>query len=232
MIRKSLLRALGLGICCYSAAIGVATAEVTPGWYFGVSAGQSSADVSRSELDAELASLFLEEDALLQSYSSSLDDSDTGWSIFGGYRFSPYFAVEASYLDLGAVSYRVSADVAFEAVPGFFPASVDIDFEASGFTAAVLGALPIGESFEVHGRLGMMFTDVETSGTVRIAQLAAGGSDSASSQDVFYGIGAALHLGGAWTLSLDYHLFKDVGDEEESGEEDIDLITLGISYRM
>src|SRR5689334_382131 len=38
-----------------------------------------------------------------------LDDDDAAWKAFVGYRFNPYFAIEAAYLDLGKPNGRSSA---------------------------------------------------------------------------------------------------------------------------
>jgi OOP family OmpA-OmpF porin len=232
MINSKLIRAIGIGLSLYGATLSVAAADETSGWYFGASGGQSQVDVDQDELDSGVVGIFEDEGAIVLSGSSELEDSDTAWSLFGGYRLSPYFAVEAGYQDLGTIAYRSSGTVAIPGVPGTFPASVNIDFESSGFTLAGVGSIPIGESFDLHGRLGVFFADTEVGVGVSLADFSDGGSESASSQDLFYGVGAALHFGGNWSISLDYQMFKDVGDDEVTGEEDADVVSLAVSYRL
>jgi OmpA-OmpF porin, OOP family len=113
-------------------------------------AGQSQVDVDQDELDAGVVGLLEEEGANVLSGSSELEDSDTAWSRFGGYRLSPYFAVEAGYQDLGTITYGSSGTIAIPGVPGTFPASVNIDFESSGLTLAGVGSGPLGESVDLH----------------------------------------------------------------------------------
>jgi hypothetical protein len=41
-----------------------------------------------------------------------------------------------------------------------------------------------------------------------------------------------LHFGGNWSISLDYQMFKDVGHDEVTGEEDANVVSLAVSYRL
>lgn len=112
------------------------------------------------------------------------------------------------------------------------PASFGADFEVTGFTVAAIGSIPINEMFDLHARVGVLFSDTEItlsggSGTLSLSETV-----SASAQDLFYGVGAALHLGGNWSLNLDYQLYKDIGDEEKTGETDVDSITLAAIFRF
>lgn len=202
------------------------------GWYFGVTGGQAEYDLSQDELDAIVLDAFAGAGAPVLTGSSSLEDSDTSLSLFGGYRFSPYLAVEAGYVDLGTAEYRSTGTVNPPGPVASAPASYALDIEAKGFSAAALGSIPLGKSFDVHGHLGLLFSDTEFSQRANISTTSAAESFSANSQDVFYGIGAGLHLGERWAFSLDWQQFKDVGDEEETGEGDVDRLSLGVTYKL
>jgi OmpA-OmpF porin, OOP family len=230
-MKRNLVRAV-LGLGFFAATINSASADEVSGWYFGLRGGQSQLDISKDALDETVVFAFEDAGASVLSGSSSLDDSGTAWSLFGGYRLSQYFAVEAGYQDLGAASYRSSGTIGIPGIPAIFPATASADIEASGFTLAGVGSIPVGKSFDVHGRLGVLFADTEASLSVGVAGETGSESFSGSSQDVFYGVGAALHFGTNWSISLDYLMFKDVGDEEETGEGDIDSLTLGVIYRL
>lgn len=205
-------------------------AEVQPGWYVGVSPGQASYDVSQDDLDEIVIDAFASAGAPIISGTSSLDDSDTAWSIFGGYRFNPYLAVEVGYVDLGSAEYRSSGTVNLSG--SVTPASFNMDFSSTGFTVATLGSLPLGEMFDVHARLGIFFSDMEIDMSTTIGTGSASDQLSASSEDVFYGLGAAWHFGGNWSLSGDWQRYDAVGDEEETGEGDIDVLSLSLAYKF
>lgn len=232
MTHAKTLRALSMGLIFSVGAAGVAAADENAGWYLGASLGQSQFDVDQDELDAEALTIMEENGAIVLSGDSTLDDSDTAWSVFGGYRFSPYFSLEAGYQELGAIAYRSSGTVAFVGFPGSYPASVASDGESSGFTLGTVGSIPIGERFDLHGKLGVLFADTEISAFVAIDDVSGSGSESASSQDLFYGAGFAFRIGDNWSISADYQLFKDVGDKNKTGEEDIDVLTLAVSVRL
>ncbi|WP_218042878.1 outer membrane beta-barrel protein [Steroidobacter gossypii] len=230
MIKRGMIAA-GMGLLL-SAGSSVA-AEQSTGWYFGATGGQSQADLDKGEFDAIVEDAFFFAGTPILSGSSDLDDKDVSWSLFGGYRFSPYLAVEASYIDLGTAEYRATGTVD---PPGPVPsvnASYGADFEVSGFTAAAVAAVPVGEMFDLHGQVGVLFADMEFS--QRLAATGAGSfsdSFSSDSRDFFFGLGAGLSIGAQWSLNLDWQRFKDVGDEDETGETDIDRISLGVIYRL
>lgn len=219
--------AISLGLLVSTVAIGA-----DPGWYVGVKGGQSQADIDQDELDDVVLFAFSSVGAPVITGSSTLDDSDTAWSVLAGYQVSNYFAVEAAYQDLGSFPYRSSGTVNPPGPIVSAPASLNIDFETAGFTLAALGIAPIGEVFDLHGRLGVFFADTEMTVTGSSTGVSVSEDVSASSQSLFYGVGAALTFAEKWTFSLDWQQFKDVGDEEEIGEADVDLISLSVIYRL
>jgi OOP family OmpA-OmpF porin len=231
MIKQRIVRA-AMGIALITAS-SMAAAETTAGWYFGANLGQAQVDINRANFDSAVASAFVDNGFAIISATSSLDDSDTSWSAIAGYSFSPYFSIEGSYLDLGTAKYRASGRVNPPGPVTSAPASFATDFDVSGFTAAAVGTVPIGQMLEAHGRVGLMFADIDVSGAMSVSGFVPGAeSFSSDSRDVFFGLGAGLHFGGQWSISLDWQTFKDVGDEEETGEADIDRISLGVTYRL
>ena len=230
MIKQRIVRvAIGAVL---AAASTMAAADESSGWYFGVTGGQAQVDVNQVELDALVESEFASLGFPVISGSSTLEDSDTSWSAVGGYRFSRYFAVEGSFTDFGTAEYRASGTVNPPGPVGAVPASYSESLEASGFTAAALGAVPIGPIFELHARAGVLFAKVEVAQAASISGASGADSYSSSSRDLFFGFGVGLHFGRQWSANLDWQQFKDVGDEQESGEADIDRISLGLVYRL
>jgi hypothetical protein len=76
------------------------------------------------------------------------DDSDSGFGVFGGYKFFRYFAIEGRYTDLGSFS-----------VGG-------LNFDASIVSAHAIGIIPFGGSgWELFGQLGLGSLDVELPGS-------------------------------------------------------------------
>ena len=85
------------------------------------------------------------------SYGYDLDDSDTSFTLSAGYKFIPYFAVEARIGNLG--TYSIS--------DGFTQESVEV----TSVTAHAVGIVPFGQSgWELYGQLGFGQIDFDCSG--------------------------------------------------------------------
>ncbi len=202
-----------------------------PGWYYGISGGQSHIDIKQAELD-DLANFVIASAGTPLTSSSTIEDSDTPWSIFFGYQFSPYFAFEAGYLNLGSFPYHYTGTVDLGGTIGPAPSSFDFSFETVGYPVSAIGMLPIGQMFDVHGRAGILFADSDvkifaTAGNASIAPRL-----SASSSDLFYGAGAGMNFGDTWSLSIDWVFYDKVGDGEVIDETNFDAISLSLIYRI
>jgi OOP family OmpA-OmpF porin len=205
-----------------------AFAEKT-GFYVGADVGQMSADIEKSAIDDLLLGALADEGIFVDG-SSKLDDSDTTFAVTAGYRFLPYLAVEAQYLDLGEASYEASGDFYMD---DFFvgEGNVDASIDSSGFGLSVLGILPI-EAWELYARVGMYFGDTELKVGATIEGVSDSASDSKSEEELFYGIGAGYTFNDTWNVRLEYSVFQDIGDEELTGEADVDRLVLGLNYRF
>jgi OOP family OmpA-OmpF porin len=107
------------------------------------------------------------------------DGSDTGFKVFGGYRFMDYFAAELEYLDGGTVE------------------DAGLEIDVSGWNVSGIGRLPIGEKFNVFAKLGMIFWDADTNGF---------GDDSG--EDFSWGIGAGYSFTDQFGVQLEYQGFE------------------------
>jgi OmpA-OmpF porin, OOP family len=230
------IRAIVCGVCAATALPAVA-AETKAGFYLGLSAGESSFDIEKSELDDVVLDAFFSQGIPVTSGSSKFEDSDTALSLFAGYRFNPYIAVEAGYIDLGAAEYRSTGTVNPPGPIVSAPIAVDIDVESKGFTLGALGSLPLGEVVDLHGHLGFLFATTDLSVTARST------STSASTEELdsiggFYGVGVGVNLGAHWSLSLDWTRYDNVGDENDDDDVstqagfDIDALSFSAMFRF
>jgi OmpA-OmpF porin, OOP family len=201
------------------------------GFYINAGVGEATYDIAKSDLDDLAEFAFEDNGAILLAPESSYEDTGDAISVAVGYRFSRYIAVEAGYVDLGSAEYRAESPAIIPGL-GLLDASLGIDISAKGPTLAAAGFIPLGEKFDLHGHLGILFSDLEFDVTVGLDDVSDRQSFSASSEDVFAGVGAAFHFTKNFAVSLDYSLFQDVGDEEETGEGDIDALRLSLQYRF
>ena len=206
-----------------------ALADQGRGFYLGASGGNATYDISQRELDDISFSAFADNGAIPLNPTSSFDDTDTAFSLVGGYRFTPYLAVEGGYLDLGSTKYRGSSTVRIPFL-GQFASRVGIDISAKGpFAAASLGT-PLGANFDLHTHLGGFFAKTEFDINVGLDTFNDDRTVSSTSLDFFAGIGLGYRFTDSFAASVDYTRFKAVGDENETGEGEITSFRLGVTY--
>ena len=148
--------------------------------------------------------------------SGSVDGKDTGYKIFGGYQFNPYFAVEVAYVDLGKATYSGTF-----ADPVFGPLAVTGGtLETWGLNASAVGILPLGAAFELFGKLGIMGWESKARDTTGGAPF----SGEADGGDISFGVGMAAHLTRNVGIRLEWERFKAV--------DDIDLVSAGLVFKF
>ncbi|HJR58232.1 MAG TPA: outer membrane beta-barrel protein [Vicinamibacterales bacterium] len=203
-----------------------AAGAAQPGWYFVGSAGEASASVSQGEMDENLVSIFASGGLDVVDSTSTLDDSDTGFGLAGGYQVNDHFALEFSYVDLGSVDYQATSTLTDGTNTGV--AETRLESSANGPIVSALGILPIGERFSVFGRVGFSLLNAEGSARITLDGDSQRISQSSQKSDPVFGIGAEFSMTRHFTLRLAWDRYLDVGTADVSGDIDADLITLGI----
>lgn len=162
-MNRSIAAATLLALCgTWSAA----QAENDRGFYVGGGVGQFNVQID--DVD--------DTDEAIQS----LDDEDTSWKLFAGYRFNPYLSLEAAYIDFGGPSDTFETG----------GSSGDYTAELSGFAPYLIGTLPLGP-VELFAKIGYYYYDVDVT-----ADLDDLGGDvfrsSTSDEDLLYGAGVGM----------------------------------------
>ena len=136
IVRNFTIAALLIAVCGVAGA-----AEPKPrGAYIGAAAGGSTFD----------------DDGAFSAFD--VDDEDTSFQFYGGYKFFKYFAVEARYVDFGTFSLE----------------TVGVDVTATSIHA--VGIVPFGTSgWELFGQLGVGQVNFEAPGVDEDESTLAGG---------------------------------------------------------
>ena len=140
----------------------------------------------------------------------SVDDTDTGFKIGGGYAFHRNFGVEAAYVDLGKATASAGGQSA--------------ELKASGISVVAVGMLPLGQNFSLLGRLGFINATVKLS--------APGFSDDTTDMKTTFGIGASYSFTPRFAVRADYDVYQKLGDSSTTGESDVDMISIGVVYKF
>lgn len=116
----------------WGALLAGSTASAQGGLYIGGSLG-------KSDIDDEIAIPHF-------ITSGTVDGKSSGFKIFGGVQFNPYFGLDLAFVDLGKASYSGS----------YFGTPVTGGTaEVWGFNVSAVGTVPINEGFAVFGRIGL-----------------------------------------------------------------------------
>jgi len=148
--------------------------EQKAGFYLGGGVGQFNAQID--DVDD------------VDSTVDEWDEDDTAYKLFAGYRLNNFLSFELDYINLGEPSGAV--------VPGR-----NVDAAVDGFAPYVIGTIPLGEWFEVYGRLGYYFYDATTG-----VEDGVGGrvEFDEESEDLVYGAGIGANFGDRFNLRFEY----------------------------
>jgi OOP family OmpA-OmpF porin len=138
------------------------------------------------------------------------DEDDTAYKFFAGYRMNQFLSFELDYINLGEPSGSV--------VPGF-----NVDAAVDGFAPYVIGTIPLGQWFEVYGRLGYFFYDatvgVENEVDDRV-------EFDEESEDLVYGAGIGANIGERLNIRFEYERF------DLQGVDDADSLWLTAAWKF
>jgi len=211
-----LARASGtLGLAVLAAIASPFAAADDTGWYGGVNIGQSKAKID----DARITSNLL--NGGLATSSISNDDSDTGYKLFGGYRFNRNFALEAGYFDLGRFGFSAIT------VPA---GTLNGNIRLKGVNLDAVGILPVTEKFSVFGRVGVDYAEARDSFSGTGAVNVLNPNPSKRAANIKFGGGLQYDFTEALAMRLEAERYRI--DDAVGNKGDIDLVSVGLVYRF
>lgn len=194
-----------------------AASALAGNWYVVGSVGQSEVqDTNKGEIDAALASI------PVTGLSSSMDDTDTGYKLQLGYKFTPNWAIEGGYVDLGKFKYDAT----------FAGGTANAEIKVTGWNIAAVGTYPINEQFSVFGKLGVIDAKVEADFTATGPGGTASDGDSSTKAKGNWGVGATYNINKQWGVRAEWERFDKLGDKDKTGESDVDLLSVGVVFNF
>ncbi len=220
--------------------LNVALAQVEPGIYAGFFFGASDSQGSAGDFDASALAVY---DAFTITADTrnapGFDTKDSGYGFAVGYRFNSWLAVEGGYVDLGDAVYRETSSGRFQDENGA-PIGAPRDFSVrltsniKGFSVSALGILPLSYRWEAYARAGFLIGDDELS--IGISDDTAGERASldvsGSTTETMLGVGISFTLVEIYSLRAEFMRVLDAGKSDISGENDIDLLSIGVTVRF
>lgn len=132
-----------------------------------------------------------------QFEENDLDESENHWKAYVGTMFNSAVGIELSYVDFDRAQELGSS------------------FDADGYGAGLVLALPVAENFSVYAKGGIFFWDAQS----RFAGLTA----NDDGDDPFYGAGVQFRLNDALDLRVEYERYEIV-------DIDIDSATAALQF--
>jgi len=147
----------------------------------------------------------------LRAPQGAADETDIGYRNFGGIRFSPNWGLEVGYAGLGRDNAAELASLGGQR----------LGLQSSTWTFAGTGALPIGDTFSVRGRLGLFVATPESAVAAPGVTFASPGLGSSGiavgwrsyRPAMLWGIGGQYDLGNRVGLRVDYNNFGRTPDD-------------------
>ncbi len=205
------------------------------GFYVGAGVGWSQVSLPKSKATNSFINAFEDVGYPLESWSASTDESDIMWSAFAGYKFIKYLAVEAGYLDTGTASYTGNGTtLVFDTDIDDYvavPVKGNIDWHATGWQASVLGIWPIDENWEVFGRVGGFYGDVNADLRLSVDDIVGKADTSGSSTEFLYGVGVDGRFLEDWAARFEWLAIPSLGSSD-TGSGDWNGLQFSLLYRF
>jgi len=204
-------------------------------WYGGLGLGQSdtSGDLVKNRESTVVNATVT---------GSEFDSRDSGYKIFGGYRFTPWVAVEVNYSDIG--QSRLHTHIQTLDSPSL-PGSVVLNRKVSGFGADVVLMAPLSPHASIFGRVGAVRSRVEAEATLDGAIVFTNGNTADRRRTTTqtetitrYGLGGDWMFNPNMGVRLEWERWLDVGKAFEiggsgtTGEADTDFVSVNFIYRF
>jgi len=181
--------------CAIAAAIPAFAQTQPPEWYIGAGLGQGHFGVSGTDLTGV--------------NNAQVETNDTTYTVRGGWRFSPYAALEAGYYDLGR--YRIN---------GNGVQSLDGSARAQSYGLSLVGILPV-EMFDLYARVGYAHSEVKLNGSTNFVSTPFNSKET--HDEATYGVG------GRWNFNPNWGVFAEWMKNDKI---EVDSYLIGLDYRF
>ena len=205
-----LLAIAGLtAICCTSV-----MAQDALGPYIGGSVGSTRANFNNDAINSQ----FVGNGFTVRS--SDTNNRSSGGKLFGGYQFTPNFAVEGGYFDLGRFSYSGTTT----------GGNYNGDTRANGLNLDLVGTLPLTEQFSILGRVGAAFAQTRSNFSSTGFVPANTSNRSRNDTSVKFGIGLQYAITDALSLRAELERYR-INDPIRN-RSNVDMASIGLIYRF
>ena len=188
---------IAAGLASALPAMGQSMAAYSP-WYIGVGAGQGHLSTSGTDLTGFT--------------NANVDRNETTYTIRGGWRFSPYGAIEVGYYDLGKYNFHGDTTGGVAAVDG--------QAKAKSYGISLVGILPI-DQFDLYGRIGYAHSELKVNASAPLVPTPVNSKET--HDEATYGVG------GRWTFVPQWALFAEWMKNDKIK---VDSYLIGVDFKF
>lgn len=201
-----------------AAAIAIAALPASAQWYVGATVGGSKASVDKENRNNQLLDLGFDD------ATTHVDESDTAYRVYLGWRLNRNFAVEAGYGDLGRFEQRT------DVLP---LGSLRSTMRVTSADLSLLGLVPLGERWTVFGKVGAFEAKTKSSfsGSGSVSLFDNAGSMSNRKSGVVLGVGLMADVMPNLAVRAEYDYYRRLGDDI-TGKFDVNTLMIGLQYRF
>lgn len=210
---KSAKTSVTLGLMALATVASSGAMAADAGWYGGINAGQSRATIDDERITRNLLG------SGFTGVSIVDDEKDTGYKLYGGYKFNRNFALEGGYFDLGKFGFTATTVPA-----GTLTGSIKL----RGFNLDAVGILPITEKLSALGRVGINYAEAKDtfSGTGAVNVL----NPNPSKRDTNYKYGLGMQYDFTESLGMRVEAERYRINDAVGNKGDVDLFSIGLVY--
>ena len=211
-----------LGLFILGAQVAAASTDSPSGWYLGAGIGKTEVEVVGHDRSELVLSTLRGDGIPAVSAGGSQEDGDIGYSVFAGYRFCVYGAIEATYINLGEVGGRFDAMTPTDRLSG----SIESRYRAAAL--ALLLNIPLPWGFELFGRGGIHYwghaftLKIDTSSDPTL--IGAKSRYDEDGTDLMYGAGVRVQIIKHLAVRAEWTRFDGIEDEEGIDLQSLSLL--------
>lgn len=150
------------------------------------------------------------------------------WWGDAGYYFTPNVGLDAAFLHLGEIRYKMAGKLNVGGTEDATATSTEVT--SHGPALSLLGRLPLTDWFEADLRLGDYLGKTDFYNRISVLGQSSIGTASKTNSSLLAGVGGAFSFAGHWSARLDYLRVNKTGDSATSGKFSVNLATAGVSF--
>jgi OOP family OmpA-OmpF porin len=189
--------------------------EAPAGWYAGLNAGRSRADIDNARITSGL------QGAGFGTSGIADDGRSSGFKLYGGYRVNRNFALEGGYFDLGNFGYTATT------VPA---GTLSGNMKLRGLNLDLVGILPLTDRFEAFARVGAAYTQARDHFSGTGAVVVTDPNPSKSALNLKVGLGLGYNFSDNFGMRVEVERYRI--NDAVGNRGDIDLVSVGLVYRF